>query len=152
MLENHCLETSKPFKIMERSLFSARNIFIENMWRSGSLTDSEFSVLDEMYKYAIGLELDVDLIIYLQTTPEKALERVNVRSRSEEDKVKLEYVAQIHKRYEEWLVHQKVPLPAPVLFVDADVDRDEMEEIYRVFQESLTNENLPDYEPGDEVA
>ncbi len=62
----------------------------------------------------------MDLIIYLRTTPEKALERINVRARSEENTIPLEYIQQLHGLHEEWLISGKYPLPAPVLVIDAD--------------------------------
>ena len=75
MLENHLLATSKPVKLIERSIYSARYCFVENMYRTGKLQGSEFAVLDEWFKFATNkensLDLKVDLIIYLKTTPEK---------------------------------------------------------------------------------
>ena len=77
MLENHLLATSKPVKLIERSIYSARYCFVENMYRTGKLQGSEFSVLDEWFKFATNkensLDLKVDLIIYLKTTPEKVI-------------------------------------------------------------------------------
>ena len=50
----------------------------------------------------------------------QALERINVRARSEENKIPLEYLNQLHSHHEDWLIHKKYPLPAPVLVIDAD--------------------------------
>ena len=75
MLENHLLQTEKPVKLIERSIFSARYCFVENMYRSGKMLGCEYEVLDEWFKFATdkenSLDLKVDLIIYLKTTPEK---------------------------------------------------------------------------------
>ena len=75
MLENHLLQTKKPVKLIERSIFSARYCFVENMYRSGKMLGCEYEVLDEWFKFATdkesSLDLKVDLIIYLKTTPEK---------------------------------------------------------------------------------
>ena len=38
---------------------------------------------------------------------------------------------QLHDLHESWLVHQKYPLPAPVLVIDADRDLHEMEDVYK---------------------
>ena len=38
---------------------------------------------------------------------------------------------QLHDLHESWLVHQKYPLPAPVLVIDADKDLQEMEDVYK---------------------
>ena len=75
MLDNHILQSAKPVKLMERSIFSARYCFVENMVRSGRILGCEYEVLDEWFKFATspdnGLNLNVDLIIYLKTSPQK---------------------------------------------------------------------------------
>merc|ERR1712183_597090 len=103
MLENHVLNTGKPVKLIERSIFSARYCFVENMYRTEKMLGCEYEVLDEWFKFATkdsALDLKVDLIIYLKTTPEKALERINIRARSEENQIPLEYLKQLHKEHE----------------------------------------------------
>ena len=124
MLDNHLHQGDKPVKLMERSIFSARYCFVENMYRTGKIIGCEYEVLDEWFKFLTGpdsaLPLNVDLIIYLRTTPEKALERINVRARSEENTIPLEYIQELHSLHEDWLISGKYPLPAPVLVIDAD--------------------------------
>ena len=76
MLENHVLNTGKPVKLIERSIFSARYCFVENMYRTEKMLGCEYEVLDEWFKFATkdsALDLKVDLIIYLKTTPEKVI-------------------------------------------------------------------------------
>merc|ERR1712079_499462 len=73
-----------------------------------------------------SVSLNVDLIIYLKTSPAKALERINVRARSEENKIPLEYLQELHDLHEDWLLSGKHPLPAPVFVIDADKDLDEI--------------------------
>jgi len=134
MLDHHLHRSNKPVKLMERSIYSARYCFVENMHRSGKMLGCEFEVLDEWFKFATddsGLNIHVDLIIYLRTTPEKALERVNIRNRSEENSIPLEYLQDLHNLHEEWLVDKKYPLTAPVLVIDADQDLPEMKAEYR---------------------
>ncbi len=72
---------------MERSLYSARHCFVENLWRSEMLAPSEYGVLCEWFKFLTTspkIDLGVDLIVYLRTSPEIAWERVKARARSEE--------------------------------------------------------------------
>lgn len=72
---------------MERSLHSARYCFVENLHRSGKLAESEYGVLCEWFKFLTTspkIDLGVDLIVYLRTTPEVAWQRVKARARSEE--------------------------------------------------------------------
>ena len=74
MLDHHLHKSNKAVKLMERSIYSARYCFVENMHKSGKMLGCEFEVLDEWFKFATdnsGLNINVDLIIYLRTTPEK---------------------------------------------------------------------------------
>merc|ERR1711899_707515 len=107
---------------------------LENMYRTEKMLGCEYEVLDEWFKFATNdsaLDLKVDLIIYLKTTPEKALERINIRARSEENQIPLDYLKQLRDLHESWLVDEKYPLPAPVLVIDADKDLQEMVDVYR---------------------
>ena len=75
---------------MERSLFSARHCFVENLHDTGKMSDAEFSVLCEWFDFFASGELSkvdigVDLIIYLKTSPETAYERKKARARKEEE-------------------------------------------------------------------
>ena len=87
MLENHLLHTDKPVKLIERSIFSARYCFVENMYRSGKMLGCEYEVLDEWFKFATdkenSLDPKVDLIIYLKTTPEKVSPAFIIKSEKE---------------------------------------------------------------------
>ena len=127
MLEHHLqARPGRTVKLMERSIYSARYCFVENMYKSGVMEGSEFEVLDQWYNFATGesgLDIGVDLIIYLRTTPEKALERMKERNRGEEAGVPLDYLKDLHNLHEDWLIHKKHPLPAPVLVIDADMVR-----------------------------
>jgi len=130
MLENHLLlpSSTSSIKLMERSIFSARYCFVENFHRSGVMHASEYSVLTEWFDFLISSHLasslQADLVLYLRTQPEVALQRVRQRSRREENKITLEYLSEIHRRHEEWLIEEKFPLPAPVIVVDANEDLD----------------------------
>ena len=58
-------------KMMERSVFSARNCFVENLHRSGKMPASEHSVYNEWYNFlrsspSVSQDLQVDLIVYLR--------------------------------------------------------------------------------------
>lgn len=140
MLDHHLHKSSKPVKLMERSIYSSRYCFVENLHKSGKMLGSEFEVLDEWFKFATensDLNINVDLIIYLRTTPEKALERVNIRNRSEENSIPLEYLKDLHDLHEDWLMKKKYPLCAPVVVIDADQDMLEMQAEYRKQEPSI---------------
>ena len=111
---------------MERSLHSARACFVENL--APVLTSGEVAVLDSWYRLLDtnpDLDMEVDLVIYLQTSPEVSISRVQSRSRSEEQqvtitaniipdpfkyflgapKVPAEFFYRMHGLHQDWLLH-----------------------------------------------
>ncbi|XP_035771461.1 thymidine kinase 2, mitochondrial [Neolamprologus brichardi] len=108
--------------MMERSLFSAKYIFVENLFRSGKMPEVDYAVLSEWFDWiTANVCIPVDLIVYLQTSPQTCHERLKQRCREEEKVIPLEYLESIHQLYEEWLIRRTSwPVPAPVLVIPAD--------------------------------
>ncbi|CAL4064807.1 unnamed protein product, partial [Meganyctiphanes norvegica] len=143
MLELHVQPSSSPVKILERSLFSARNCFVENLYRSGKLADPEYNVYCEWYKMITNhLKVKVDLIVYLRTDPNVTHERIAKRSRTEESAIPLEYLQSLHSLHEEWLIEKKFELPAPVLVLDANQDLPTMYKKFEEFAPEILCRNL----------
>ncbi|XP_023335099.1 deoxynucleoside kinase [Eurytemora carolleeae] len=130
MLENHAVSLY-PIKIMERSIYSARYCFVENLKRTGKMQSSEYEVLKAWFEYLISapeMNIDADLIVYLRTTPKVAYERLKLRSRGEEHLIPLQYIKDLHGLHEDWLLNHSFPIPAPVVVIDADKDACDLEE------------------------
>ncbi|CAL8094805.1 unnamed protein product [Orchesella dallaii] len=96
-------------RIMERSLQNNRYCFTELARREGRLQPEEFAVLSEWHKWMEEhFDLNLDLIIYLRTSPETVFNRMQQRGREEESSVPLNYLKNLHEAYEDWLVRGKV--------------------------------------------
>ena len=66
---------------MERSLFSAKYCFVENLKNSGKMPLSEYEVLTCWFDYLLScpnIDLGVDLIVYMRVTRFRPLETFNV--------------------------------------------------------------------------
>ncbi|XP_017883093.1 deoxynucleoside kinase isoform X2 [Ceratina calcarata] len=127
MLQLHTFKSPMPYKIMERSVFSAR-CFIENMKRTKLLRDVEVVVLEDWYEWCIqNAKIETDLIVYLRTTPEVVYQRMKERARMEENSVSLEYLKQLHSIHDDWLYHKTLfTVPAPVMVLDGNKNLEEM--------------------------
>lgn len=126
-------------KVMERSLYSARYCFVENLQANGMLQAPEVQVLDESFKASV-CDAPVDLIIYLQTDPDVVHERIERRGRPEEAGISAEYLRTLHRLHEAWLVEQKFGhLPAPVVTIDANVPLDQIVPIYCEKTQTIIN-------------
>lgn len=131
MLEQHIQPQMSPVRLMERSIHSARYVFVENLYRSGKMPEVDYVVLSEWFDWITAhMDVAMDLIVYLQTTPETCYQRLKMRCREEEKIIPLEYLDAIHHLYEEWLVKGGLfPVPAPVLVLEADHDMKNMLEL-----------------------
>ncbi|CAF0878151.1 unnamed protein product [Rotaria sp. Silwood1] len=117
----HAQPSKSLIKVMERSIYSARHCFIENLYRNNILHNVEYKILNDWFQMLTSNDsCHLDLIIYLRTNPETCLERIKFRNRSEEQSITIDYLKQLHERHEEWLSPQTRTLPPPVLIVDAN--------------------------------
>lgn len=143
MTQLHALNTQKPYKIMERSAYSAR-LFIENMKRNKTLKDVELYVLEAWYDWSIeNSGIETDLIVYLRTSPEIVYQRMRERARKEEDCVSLEYLQQLHEIHDEWLLERKLfPLPAPVIVLNGDKNLEDMMSEFYICKDNIYNKQI----------
>lgn len=134
MSDGHRKDRHKPLKLMERSIYSARYCFVENLKRQNLMAEVDYCILSEFYKWILNHEdTDIDLIVYLRADPKVCQERIRKRNRHEEKDVPLEYLQSLHGLHEDWLMHQKqFELPAPVIVIEAN---DDISKLYPKFQQ-----------------
>ncbi|XP_053291652.1 thymidine kinase 2, mitochondrial isoform X4 [Pleuronectes platessa] len=139
MLDRHLSSITAPVRMMERSLFSAKYIFVDNLFRSGKMPEVDYAVLSEWFDWiTTNISIPVDLIVYLQTSPQTCHERLKQRCREEEKVIPLEYLESIHQLYEDWLIKEtSSPLPAPVLVIPADHDLQKMLQQFEEYRDKI---------------
>ncbi|KAK0181428.1 hypothetical protein PV327_003716 [Microctonus hyperodae] len=138
MLQRHTMKTSLPYKIMERSVYSAR-CFIENMRRTKLVHNVEATVLEKWYDWCVNnSNIETDLIVYLRTSPQIVYDRMRARARKEEDCVSLKYLEEIHEIHENWLLHRTIfSVPAPVIVLDGDQSMADMFVEFELCKDSI---------------
>ncbi|XP_040354145.1 thymidine kinase 2, mitochondrial isoform X2 [Herpailurus yagouaroundi] len=144
MLDHHTRPQTSPVRLMERSIHSARYVFVENLYRSGKMPEVDYVILAEWFDWIVrNIDVSIDLIVYLRTTPETCYQRLQMRCREEETVISLEYLDALHRLYEEWLFKGGLfPVAAPVLVIEADHDRKKMLELFEQNRDRiLTPEN-----------
>ena len=117
----------KPAKLVERTLRCQEKVFIPLLVQNGFLQELDQSLLWNFFDTARDNEgLKADVIIYLRTSPEIALTRVRSRNRQGEESVSLDYLTDLHRYYDNWLLHED-----NVIVVDVDdFDKVNPEQIY----------------------
>lgn len=160
LLDNHIMKTDKPYKIMERSLYSSEFCFIKNMQTSKILDESLFTIIDKIYRFIDhNVDCNVDAIgrlfyffkrssknnfyislVYIRTSPQVVYERMLKRARFEEKCVPLEYLMELHDLHEKWLVDQEVgPKNIPVIILNGDLDECDILEEYKRVEQLMLN-------------
>lgn len=141
MLQNHLKATSRPIKMIERSIYSARYCFVEKLTQDGALPLPSAAVIDRWYQWILQQNLvDVDLVVYLRTSPEVVYERVLSRKRPEEKPITLEFIKSLHQIHEDWLFHKVLfQCPAPVLVLNANLERANIQSEYEKSEMHILN-------------
>ncbi|XP_033116605.1 thymidine kinase 2, mitochondrial-like [Anneissia japonica] len=139
MAESHRTPQTKPVMMRERSIYSAKYCFVENLYECEKMSKAEYDVLTGWFDWILKNQTPkVDSIIYLRTTPENCQRRIKERSREEESCIPIEYLQHLHQLHEDWLINKtKFPLPAPVTVLDANLTLDQMFEMYTKDQHKI---------------
>ena len=91
--------------ILERSVFCDRYVFAENCHRTGLMSPAEYQLYCGLWEFLVSNYcVEPDLILYLRTPAEVCLERIQIRDRAEESGITLEYLLQLEKLHDEWLL------------------------------------------------
>ncbi|MCP4541072.1 MAG: deoxynucleoside kinase [Chloroflexi bacterium] len=91
--------------VLERSIFCDRFVFVENFYRTGLMSLTERQLYHGLWNFLVSNYCDQpDLILYLRTPAEVCLQRIKDRGRVEESGIELEYLLQLEKLHDEWLL------------------------------------------------
>lgn len=135
-----------PGKVIfaERSVWTDKHVFAKMLHADGYIEDMEYAIYDANSKI-IERELHVDGFIYIRTSPEKCMERIEKRSRKGEHTC-LEYLVNCDKYHNEWLgitdtsTDEKTSRKN-VLVIDGDIefesDQDRTNEIISMIEDFL---------------
>eukprot|EP00884_Botryococcus_braunii_P010284 jgi/Botrbrau1/19257/Bobra.0073s0007.1 len=95
----------KPLRILERSIFSDRMVFVRAVHEAQWLSDMELKIYDSWFNPVLSWmpSLVPDGFIYLKAEPTTCMERMKKRGRGEEAQVSISYLEDIHRKHEEWL-------------------------------------------------
>lgn len=126
--------------VMERSLYSAKYCFLENIYRSNNMQAVEYEILDKWFNWMTKEhDCNLDLIFYLRTSPETCYNRLNERGRPEEtSSISMNYLQNLHDLHESWLLapndhptsflinNSNIYRPSNIIVIDADKPLDDV--------------------------
>jgi deoxyguanosine kinase len=91
--------------VMERSIFTDRNVFAKIMEQDGHINKIEKGLYDQWFEF-LNKDVKVDGYIYIKADPKTSLERIRKRNRQGEENITLEYLEKLHKAHNEWLIQE----------------------------------------------
>ncbi|XP_073023672.1 uncharacterized protein [Primulina eburnea] len=95
----------KPLRLMERSVFSDRMVFVRAVHEAKWMNEMEISIYDSWFDPVVSSlpGLVPDGFIYLRASPGTCHKRMMLRKREEEGGVSLKYLQDLHEKHESWL-------------------------------------------------
>ena len=94
--------------ITERCLFTDKYVFAKMLFDSGNMTKIEYAIYNKWFTSFLD-NITIDGIIYIKTTPNTCIERINKRNRDGED-IPLDYLKKCHNYHEDWLNNTSIPI------------------------------------------
>ncbi|GFO02737.1 thymidine kinase 2, mitochondrial [Plakobranchus ocellatus] len=138
MLQNHIKLQEQNVRLMERSIYSAKYCFTDNLFESGKMPGIEHVILSKWFDWILRTQnIKVDLFVYLRTDPKLLHKRIMTRCRKEEEGISVDLLMALHEKYEDWFIHKKHPCPAEVLVIDANHSLEEMKLSYETHKNKI---------------
>jgi len=93
--------------ILERSVFCDRHVFAENCYRTGLMSHVEYQLYCGLWDFLVAnFCVEPDVILYLRTPAQVCLQRIRARGRGEESGITLDYLLQLERLHDEWLLNE----------------------------------------------
>ena len=114
------LPTDVP-NLVERSVFTDRNVFAKTCYESGKMNDIEWNDYCEWFDW-LAADVKPSGYVYLRCDPYMSYYRMKIRSRPGESVIPYDYIEKIHKKHENWLLGEPNVL---ILDVNRDFEKNE---------------------------
>lgn len=103
MKEQETSKGIKPLRLMERSIFSDRLVFVRAVHEAKWMSELELRIYESWFDPFISAlpGLVPDGFIYLRASPDTCLQRLHMRNRPEERSVTLDYLRGLHEKHEQ---------------------------------------------------
>jgi deoxyguanosine kinase len=116
LLKRVIKENPNAILITERSVFTDREVFAKMLYDEGKIEEVNYQIYLKWFDEFIE-DIPITGLIYINTTPEKSKERVDIRGRLGEN-IPLEYLKQCHNYHTKWIGDFK----KPVYLFDGNID------------------------------
>ncbi|MBP5172973.1 MAG: deoxynucleoside kinase [Bacteroidales bacterium] len=102
--------------IQDRTILEGVQIFVQNNYRMGNLSDRDFATYMDLFDLMMSLVKLPDLLIYIRSSVPHLVSQIRKRGRDYEQSISLEYLGGLNELYEKWIGDYKGRL----LIIDGD--------------------------------
>ena len=110
------ISESKETIVQDRTIFEDARIFAPNLHDMGFMSDRDFDTYSELFDLMMSLVGNPDLLIYIRASIPHLIAQIQKRGRAYEQGMRLDYLAGLNQRYEDWIASYDGPL----MIVDGD--------------------------------
>jgi deoxyadenosine/deoxycytidine kinase len=103
--------------IQDRSIFEGVYVFMENNKAMGNLSERDYDTFMELFQQMMTVVRVPDLMIYLRASVAHLVGNIQKRGRDYEQQMQLEYLENLNRRYEDFILHK---YPGRVMTIDKD--------------------------------
>jgi len=104
--------------VQDRTIYEDAEIFAPTLHRRGCMDDRDYENYREVFRNMVAFLQPPDLIIYLDSTPETVLSRINNRGRNCESGIPLDFLQDLDVAYKDWI--ERAPSICPVKVIDSE--------------------------------
>lgn len=110
------ISQSKDTIIQDRTIFEDARIFAPNLHDQGYMSDRDFQNYSDLFDLMMSLVKWPQLMIYIRSSIPTLVKHIEKRGRDYEKSIRLDYLAGLQQRYEDWISKYK----GEVLIIDGD--------------------------------
>ena len=103
--------------IQDRSIFEGVYVFVENNYRQGNLSETDFNTYMELFELMTDITKFPDLMIYLRKSVPELVRQIQKRGRDYEQTIQLDYLEGLNNRYEDFIFNK---YKGEVLVIESD--------------------------------
>lgn len=89
--------------IQDRTIMEGVNIFVQNNYRMGNLSDRDYDTCMDLYRLMMSQVRNPDLLIYIRGSVPHLVSQIRKRGRDYEQSMSLEYLGGLNELYEKWI-------------------------------------------------
>lgn len=113
------IQKSGETVIHDRTIYEDAQIFAPNLHDMGLLTTRDFQTYMQLFDSIHTLIKPPGLLIYLRASVPTLVKQIQKRGRAYESTIRIDYLAGLNERYEEWIVKYK---SGKILIINVDTN------------------------------